>query len=347
MKLPPIHVSIPVWGVSYTRCFLDIGLASLLAPGNLPALQRGDGHVLHIMTTEADREVIETSPVWERAREVINCRLDIIGADAASILQPHVTMSNCHRDAIAFADSCEAAIMLYNPDIVIADGAVRALVGLLSEGKRAIQVLGLRLIKEEVVPKLLKDHLGPDGKAIEIAPRELMAIAVDHLHPVSMMHFQDITGIDLMPQELFWRAGEEGLVARCFHIHPLLVYPRVRNAPFTTTVDEDYLRAACPDPEDEFVVTDSDLLCLCELSGLHRSLVGLPRTGSDLDVAQWAVTHAKPHHFEHLCRRILLHSKGTAGPEWKAASDRSDDAVSRILKTVVALRAGLADRNRH
>jgi hypothetical protein len=340
MTLPPIHINTPVWGTAYTRCFLDIGLASLLAPGNLRALRREDGHLIHLMTTEADREVIERSPVWQQAQSVLDCHIDVIGSDAVAIDQPHLTMSNCHRDAIAFADSRGAAIMLYNPDIVLADGAVRTLIRLLAEGKRAIQVVGLRLLKDEVVSLLMRRHLAPDRTAVIVSPRELMAIAMKNLHPLTMMHLRDAPGYDLMPQEVFWRVGDDGLVARCFHIHPILVYPRVRNAPFTTTVDDDYLRAACPDPSEEFVVTDSDLFCLCELSGLHRNLVGLPRSGDDLDVAAWASAHARPHHFEHFCRRILLHSRGTEGPEWQAACDRSDASVARILRHVVALHAG-------
>jgi hypothetical protein len=340
--LPPIHVNTPVWGTAYTQCFLDTALASLLAPGNLPSLNREGGHVLHVMTTDADREMIEQSTTWRHAQEVIDCRIEVIAANVLRIQQPHLTMSDCHRKAIAFADRRGAAIMLYNPDIVLADGAMHTLVRLLAEGKRAIQVVGLRLLKEEVTALLQRDHRGADGASIVVSPRELMAIAMTNLHPLTMMHHYDAPNLDLMPQEVFWRAGNEGLVARCFHIHPILVYPRVLNAPFTTTVDDDYLRAACPDPADEYIIADSDLLCLCELSGLHRSLMGLPRSEDDVDIARWAAMHARPHHFEHFCRRILLHSNGANGPEWEAVCARSDAAVARILKHVVELGPGSA-----
>src|SRR6266511_446149 len=230
MMQPPIHINTPVWGAAYTRCFLEIGLASLLAPGNLPVLRREDGHVVHVETTEADRKAIEDSPVWQHAQRLIDCRIDVIAADAMAFDQPHLTMSNCHRDAISFADSRGAAIMLYNPDIVIADGAMQTLVRLLAEGKRAVQVVGLRLLKDQVTSLLMQKHLGRDGASIIVSPRELMAIAMKNLHPLTMMHLHDAPGFDMMPQEVFWRVGDEGLVARCFHIHPILVYPRVKNA---------------------------------------------------------------------------------------------------------------------
>jgi hypothetical protein len=346
MNVPAIHINTPVWGEAYTRCFIDIGLGSLLAPNNLPALDRARGNILQVMTTEADREIIEASAAWRHARDVIDCEIEIIGRDAVSIDQPHVTMSDCHRRAISFADSRGAAIMLYNPDIVIADGGMQALVRLLAAGKRAIQVVGLRLLKDEVVPLLMRQHADADGTSIVVSPRALMAIAMDHLHPLTMMHLYDAPDLDLMPQEVFWRVGKEGLVARCFHIHPILVYPRVRNAAFSTTVDDDYLRSACPDASEEYVITDSDEFCLCELSGLARSLTGLPRTGDDLDIVKWAWAHARPHHVEHFCRRIFLHAGRVSEAEWRSACTQSDEAVERILNHLVDLRAAEAARQR-
>jgi hypothetical protein len=332
MTLPCIHVITPVWGTSYTRCFLDIGLRSLLSPGNLPGLAPELRNVIRLFTTEADLHVIEGSPVWNCAKQFAECRVDVVGTNAVSISDPHKTMSDCHRKAIAEGDAVGAALMFYNPDVVIADGGMRALVRLLATGKRAIQVVGLRLQKEEVAPLLLRDHLSSDGIRIVISSRALIAMAMSHLHPISKMHVDGANDCDLMPQELFWCAGKSGLVARCFHIHPMLVHPRVRNAPFTTTVDDDYLRAACPDPQDEYVVTDSDEFCVCELSSIQRALIGLPRQSDNRDVAEWAWSSARPHHLEHFSRRILLHAGTTNGPEWTSALSRCDAAVKRIFE---------------
>lgn len=342
VTVPPIHVIVPVWGAAYTRCFLDVGLPSLLAPGNLPALDRDKGNVLHILTTKADREVIEQEAVWQRARAVLDCRVDILAGAANEIREPHRVMSDCHRMAIQYGDSRSAAMVFYNPDVVMADGGMQSLVRLLAAGKRAVQTVGLRLFKDDAVPLLLAQHLAADGVAVTVSPRALMAIAMRHLHPITMMHMQDNPESDLLPQELFWRAGDEGLVARCFHIHPILVYPRNRNAPFTTTIDYDYLRAACPDPADEHVVIDSDEFCVCELSGLQRQMPGLKRTYNGRDIATWAWSSAQPYHLEHFCRRIFLHAGRSDAESWAAACARSDAAVAQVFKHLLALQAGAA-----
>jgi hypothetical protein len=342
MIVPPIHVITPVWGAAFTRCFLDIGLTSLLSPGNLPGLAAQPRNVVHLFTTATDFEVIEKSPVWSLAEQVVDCRLEIIGANAVNIRDPHETMSLCHRKAIEAADAAGAAMLFYNPDIVIADGGMRALVRLLAAGKRAIQVVGLRLQKEEVVPLLLRDHVSPDRTNLVISPRELMALAMPHLHPITKMHLDGADDYDLMPSQVYWRAGDSGLVARCFHIHPILVYPRVRNAAFTTTIDDDYLRAACPDHEDEYFIADSDEFCLCELSSMQRLLHGLRRQPDNRDVAEWAWSTARPHHLEHFSRRIILHAGEIEGPEWAVALSRCDDAAKRIFEHLLdfEIRAG-------
>lgn len=339
MSTPPIHIITPVWGTAYTRCFLDIGLASLLAPGNLPALKPENGNLMHVFTTDTDLPMIEQSEIWQRARAVLDCRIDVIPPAQLHLGQPHTTMSDCHRQAIAFADTRDAAMMFYNPDIVIADGGMRALDRLLSQGKRAIQVMGLRLQKEDVAPQLMERHRQNGGMSVVISPRQLMTMAMPHLHPITKMHLHDAAELDVIPQALIWRVGDEGLIARCFHIHPILVHPRVRNAPFTTTVDDDYLRAACPDPAEEYVVTDSDEFCLCELSSMQHGVHGLPRRNVDLDVAAWAWAHARPHHFEHFCRRILMHTGRKQGDAWQHVGAQSDATVRRVLEELLSREA--------
>jgi hypothetical protein len=330
MSVPPIHVITPVWGRAYTRTFLDIGLRSLLAPGNLSGLA-GPGNVIQLFTTATDLKVIEQSSVWTFARQAVECRVEIIGEEAMNVTNPHETMSHCHRKAVEQSGAAGAAIMFYNPDIVIADGGMRSLVRLLSIGKRAIQCVGLRLQKENVVPLLLRDHVTADGRALVISSRELLRVAMPNLHPITKMHIDGAEDRDLMPQEVFWLADDRGILARCFHVHPILVFPRVSNAPFSTTVDDDYLRAACPDPDDEYVVENSDEFCVCELSSMQRTLDGMPRQPRTRGIASWAWNNARAHHLEHFARRIFLHTDGAKGPEWIEVSKRSDAVVNRVF----------------
>jgi hypothetical protein len=236
---------------------------------------------------------------------------------------------------MAAADERGAAMVFLNPDVVIADGGLKALEVLLHQGKRAIQVLGIRLVKETVVPALISQFTSKDKTQLKITPRQLISLAMAHLHPFTCMHLYDAPQYDVSPSALFWRVESEGLVARCFHLHPMLIYPRVRNAPFSTTIDDDYLRAACPDQKEEHIVADSDEFCACELSGLEREIRGLPRTNVENEIVRWAYADAKPHHFENFVRHIVLRGELYDEVKWRETCEQADGAVSRILHGVL------------
>jgi len=337
MTCPPIHIVIAVWGRSYTDLFLEVGLPSLLSEGNLCALRKADGHAIHLITMAQDLETIEQSPVWRKALEVIDIKQTIL-PKSADLSNPHELMSSCHRTAIEVAGQQDAALLFFNPDIVLADGAMKTLVGILEQGKRAVQVLGPRASKEAVVPLLLRKWSSDDGKCLTITPRELMALAIEHMHPITRMHLYEAEDEDILPQNLFWKVNG-GLLGRCFHIHPILVYPRVRNARFATTVDDNFLRAACPNSEDEYVITNSDEFALCELSSTTRSYAGFARLPDGWETSKWAWKHARAHHFEHLTRRFFLHTGDASELEWEEAVAKSDAAVRKILRQVLQLEA--------
>src|SRR3954449_10217284 len=91
-SVPAIHIIIPVWGEAYTRCFVQVGLPSLLAAGNLPALRRDAGHLIHVFTTPQDRDVLLSSPAWTRAQDFVDLRLELIGPELTVPGHPHLTM---------------------------------------------------------------------------------------------------------------------------------------------------------------------------------------------------------------------------------------------------------------
>lgn len=338
MTATPIHVVIPVWGEVYTRGFTDVGLPALLAPGNLPSLPREEGHLCHIVTTAVDRTTIESSAAFRLLADSAEVRFDDIGSNPEVSEDRHKWQSYCNRQGIKIADERGAAMIFLNPDVVIADGGIRSLAALLKKGKRAVQMLAPRTVKEITVPALIERYRSADQTRLIVQPRELIRLALKNLHPLALMHMYDRPDLDLSPSNMFWSAADEGLVCRCFHIHPMLIHPRVRNAPFSTTIDDDYLRSACPDPEDEYIVVESDEFCAIELSGMERAGRGLPRGEISESVARWAAAAAKPQHFENVARRIFLRASDSDAEAWRTACLHSDEAVHKILNRVMHLR---------
>ena len=66
------YLVVTLWGAEFRGYFLDLCLASLLAPGNAPALRSGgDDARLLICTTRADWDEIQKDPTFQRATEFL------------------------------------------------------------------------------------------------------------------------------------------------------------------------------------------------------------------------------------------------------------------------------------
>lgn len=114
------------------------------------------------------------------------------------------------------------------------------------EGYRAVVITGLRLSKEAFLEALAASG-APLG---ELASRALVRIALPHLHQHERDMHRDARPSIADPVAVYWRVGDDGLLARCFHLHPLMVDPIVA-IELKGTVDGHYLSQACPDPYGE------------------------------------------------------------------------------------------------
>lgn len=338
-----IDFIVPVWGDEYTRCFTEICLPTFLAPGNIPALPYPDRHVVQIYTTPRDRSAIEASPAFRHLVRHVRVNFHRVRvAEPTRSTYPLSIQSDCYRRAIRAADAADRAMFFMTPDMIIADGSLRNLAGIADRpGVRAVLSTGVRMAKETVAAELLARHRMHDD-AIAIAPRDLMHMLLWHIHPMARSHFyrpdEGTSAIGL--SNLYWRAGDEGILARCFHLHPFLVYPRVKNAPFSATVDGDYIESACPDADETYVCTDSDEFSVCELSPASRTWEPYPRSTPLSRFVRWMHDSTTPRHRVLITRNIRLHT-GIRDPElWRRTGEEASGVVAALL---AHLRAAIGD----
>ena len=333
------HIIVPVWGESYTRLFAEVSLPTLLAPGNIPALPHRERHVFSIYTTPDSRCLIESTPAFARLKEFIRVEFHPVRARVDQIGNPYDVQSDCYRRAIRHADAVDKAIVFLTPDIVMSDGSLRGLARIAASSARAVIGVGVRLDKAQVRDRLLAHHCSATGDAIAITPHALARLALKTLHPIAKAHMFHAEGEHLGPSNLYWRVGSEGLLARCFHLHPFLVYPRVKNAPFAKSIDGDYLEAACPDPDDIHVITDSDEFSAWELSDADRRLPMVPRSLPLADLAKWVRDKTTQRHRGLIQKVIRLHCGVTDHALWQRVERESSEAVGKLLASAELLPA--------
>jgi SAM-dependent methyltransferase len=325
-SLPGFHILVPVWGAAYCDLFTAISLPSQLAAGNLPSLPHKNRCLYHVLTRPEDRQRIEGSEAWQRVASLMPVRIDVFGEHERT---PHETMSACLRHGIERADQHDAASLFFNPDLIFADGTIDALVARVKAGRRVVFTTGIRLLKETVTAEI-EWHRHAD--AIALAPRELAAIALRNLHPISRQNIWTDDGGTLVPATLFWPVGNEGLAARCFHLHPLLVWPERKGVVFTGTVDDDFVSMACPRDEADHVVTDSDELMICEISDFSRASETAYRRGSIDDVVDWAESHADARHRRLATFPIRFRAAPATEPRWADVEAESQRVVGEVLR---------------
>lgn len=324
----PFVLSTPVWGAGHLGLFLNVCLPSLLAAGNLPSLAPNPQNQYLIYTRAEDEAELKAAATFRRLSEIISVDVRLIQEE---ITEPHRTMSNCHIDSIRRADEVGGAAIFLPPDCVWSEGSMLALERIARSGKSVVHMSGIRLDRDGVLPEFANSYSN-NGTVLSFRPRDLVSIGLRHLHPIALTHFwKDYDG-QLMPANLIWNIPGEGLLLRCFHLHPLMVKSQVPFAKFSSTIDDDLALRACPDASRDYVVTDSDEILAFEMSGLSRVVGTICPKESIEGVASWAEFGANARHRELVKNTIRLKAADDNGAAWSAAQAESDDVVSSIAE---------------
>jgi len=149
----------------------------------------------------------------------------------------------CHNHAIFTANQVAAALIVMSPDTLWADGTFATVRQHAEAGKRAIMMHAPRSMRDDVLGKLPLRHA---GEPMQLSNRLLVQLALDNLHPYSKSLFWNSDDYNRWPSQLYWRIGKRTMLARCFHLHPLMIYPRRKDRFLSRTIDSDSAREGCP-----------------------------------------------------------------------------------------------------
>lgn len=320
----PLHLLTPVWGVPYVDFFLDISLRSLLSAGNLDVDRRPEGILLHILTDADSIDRIERHPIIAHLRERVGLLVEVVPAWSGG--STHDRMSAYLRTGIAHAQNCAAAAAFFNPDFLYGEGSVSYLLNQIAEGRSAVIAAAPRLLKEQIVP-LLVGRFGHD-QPISLSPRGLAQLMLECPHPILTQHFWRQGGGNLMPANLYWRVGDEGLAARCYHLHPFLTTPDC-DVVFHGTVDDDFVHYSCQVRENVDVVTDTDRFFVCEVSGWSHLVESSYRKGDERGLTSWVAAETNETHRWFAEHPIRIHAAPCSDDLWSQAETEAAKVVDR------------------
>jgi hypothetical protein len=319
-----------LWGKKFVSRFLDYGLPTQLAPGNLPALPAGRC-VYHIFTPSGDAEQFRNALSFQHLQRLMPTTLETI--DDVYLGHSYAAMTECHNRGLAHGRGEDCAFVFLSPDSLWSDGSFRHMHQLTVTGKRAVLLAAPRLVAEEVLPTLPASS--PDDGSIRLSGRQLSDLMMRHLHPASRADtWVGVEGSHITGGYFQFEVEKEGLVVRAPSLHPLVIRSGGEALTVKTTVDCDFLWGRYCARGDCHVVTDSDDMCAVEFSDADY-LAGMfgPRVvtmDEHVDFLRRNMTD-ECFHRDYLQRKIRLHARPLT-PAWDSVESLSDSIVAELLR---------------
>ncbi len=334
-KLPFDYVMV-VWGEKYVESLLKVTLPCLMAPRNLPALSNLEESRFLIITTPEDAAKIADAPIFSSLRDTIATQV-LTPAWLGDGMPYHLKAARGHRMAAELAVENGAFCVYLAPDFILSDGALLHLEWLARQGKEAVMIPGIRLIRDSLLQDLAERNLlRPDG-SISLSSRSLVDMALGHVHEEDQRYNWGHPCFANAPVVCTWNVqNEKGLLVRAFHLHPILVSmqgKRDLSSLDSNTIDGDFLGYNIRDWDKIHVEQDSDNVVMFSLTGKdERRAPLIPITASVERVGALAYgLSVNPLHRYFFTKAIKLHC-AELNENWRDAEDRTAPLVYKILR---------------
>lgn len=326
------HFATAVWGPWHTGIYLDVNLPSMLAEDNLSAFARQHQVKYKIFTSPADARRISAHPSFKKASEIVD--LEIITPRIDLDSNPIDAHHHLWRRSLNEARDAGAMILFVPPDVAWSNGAFRHVANIASQGKKAIFMTYMRVVSDACVPKLREKYLSADGLRIEATSRELVGLAFEFIHPLTLTYLRDCENFPIHPEFILWRVPGEGYLMR------VLVREMFAYDPNHIQLNRKALPAHDIDPDQVHFITDSDDLFALSFAPLMKDVAWFARRQrlNSLLVGSWWLEYDSPINNLVAQHRYYIHHGERSAEPWRRAELQSDAAMNRIAGAREALR---------
>ena len=323
--MKPFHFVTAVWGKTYTKIFINITLPSLLSEGNIPVVSVRRKCYYIIYTTTNDECIIKESNSYKELMLYASVKFERLISTQDE--NKYKIASDCYLAASKFISKAGHIVVYIIPDAVSADGGISKLSEIFEEGIRAVLICNIRLIKENIVPQLDQYR---EKNAINVKPRELTQLAIDHIHPIMKNHMFDDAEWEFHPSFFIWPVEKRGFILYNVHPQPFAIDLDGIDLNFTSTIDDDLLGQLNLPQEHIRMINDSDDILFFELSEKEQK-IGLPATKSFLSIIGWMESATNCFGRSILRRPVFVHTSNIdMDPHWEEIKFRSELVIQTL-----------------
>jgi len=267
----PCHVVVAALQEGALARYLDFGLPSQLARGNLPALAWGERSAYKLFVRERETAALEGHPAMQRLGRLVEPTIVPLPDDRIDQGMADVVETACEGAAIPAAVEAGATLVFLTAGLILSQDALGSALQTIRSGATAVLAPRLVVSAAKAVPEF-------SDSVIERGGRDLVRWAWPNLHDRARAQFWQGNLIDPMPDQLFVAAGECAAVAISINPHVLAVKPERRSAALKAGSAADLVERACPDLARHHHVAGADDLALLDawrdedghVAGVHR-----------------------------------------------------------------------------
>ncbi len=269
----PFYFIIVLWGQSFRNYFLECCLASVLSPGNIPALNTSSRSKFLIATRPDDWAAFRSAAIFRLLERYVEpVFIEIPPCPPGRSGCQHMGIG--HRIALDMAHRDKAYAVVLTPDSMLSDGSIARLQELAQTGTQLVLTAALRFGEEPFFAHLRDmgglpaGSRGEDAKPITLSGRQMAYAAVNGFHSETLAYEWDAPGLMAISPAAWWRVpGEDGIVLHSLSWAPLLLdYASIGDHDTSTfdqwTLDGDYLFNNFNNSKRVHVVQDSDEIFL-------------------------------------------------------------------------------------
>jgi hypothetical protein len=329
-------VLLPVWGYHHVRYFLEWSLPTLLAAGNLPAIAAVLPTECVIMTSADDEEFVRQHPAFKAL--AASCKVAIRHIDHLITDGNYsTTITLAYTESLrevgdAVVDTCFFFLV---SDYIMADNSLGNAVKRMLAGASAVVVGNCQVVLEDAMP-WLQQRLARTKQALALNPRELMAWALNHLHPATLANTVNIPfNHNSHTNRLFWRVDGNTMLGRFYLMHMLCVRPEVTNFVIGSSCDYSFIPEMCPSGNVE-TITDSDEYLVVELQPRsHEAIFLRPGPLRPRELAKSLREWTTAVHRDNAHKTLVFHAGELPAdmPEKTAEADSFVNAIAELLKS--------------